>query len=218
MAGSAVKKVAGVAYPLKRYAALNQCAYCDATDNLSDEHIIPFGLGGELVLPKGSCEKHRKATSKVEDFALRRYLCPLRSHLGLPSRKPHLRPDGYPFTLKRGSLSWKRKVLLKDHPGLVRFVIFDPPGRVAGRSETSRGVMLLDAPLPGLDSWEEVKASRFTWHIKFHQTPDLPEQLIAGREAIYFRHFLAMIAVFSATLMWRVTPSPTLLLNICARS
>lgn len=127
------KNPAGLSYPSKRYAPLNQCAYCDATDNLSDEHIIAFGLGGELVLPKGSCEKHRKATSKVEDFVLRRYLCPLRSHLGLPSRKLHLRPDGYPLILKRGAHSWKQKVSLQDHPGMVRFVIFDPPGRVAGR-------------------------------------------------------------------------------------
>jgi pimeloyl-ACP methyl ester carboxylesterase len=56
--------------------------------------------------------------------------------------------------------------------------------------ETSRGVMMLDAPLPGLGSWDAVKTSRITWHINFHQTPDLPEQLIAGREAIYLRHFL----------------------------
>jgi pimeloyl-ACP methyl ester carboxylesterase len=56
--------------------------------------------------------------------------------------------------------------------------------------ETSRGVLLLDAPLPGLGAWPAVKTSRITWHINFHQTPDLPEQLIAGREAIYLRHFL----------------------------
>jgi pimeloyl-ACP methyl ester carboxylesterase len=56
--------------------------------------------------------------------------------------------------------------------------------------ETSRGVMMLDAPLPGLGLWNTVKASPITWHINFQQTPDLPEQLIAGREAIYFRHFL----------------------------
>ena len=29
--------------------------------------------------------------------------------------------------------SWKQQVKLGDHPGIVRFVIFDPPGRVAGR-------------------------------------------------------------------------------------
>jgi len=56
--------------------------------------------------------------------------------------------------------------------------------------ETSRGVMMLDAPLPGLGSWGAVKTSHITWHINFQQTPDLPEQLIAGREAIYLRHFL----------------------------
>jgi pimeloyl-ACP methyl ester carboxylesterase len=56
--------------------------------------------------------------------------------------------------------------------------------------ETCRGVMLLDAPVPGLGPWDAVKANPIVWHIHFQQTPDLPEQLIAGREAIYFRHFL----------------------------
>ncbi len=56
--------------------------------------------------------------------------------------------------------------------------------------ETCRGVMLLDSPVPGLGPWDAVKASPITWHINFQQTPDLPEQLLAGREAIYFRHFL----------------------------
>lgn len=56
--------------------------------------------------------------------------------------------------------------------------------------ETSRGVMLLDAPIPGLRPWDAVKANPLLWHIHFQQTPDLPEQLIAGRETIYFRHFL----------------------------
>jgi pimeloyl-ACP methyl ester carboxylesterase len=56
--------------------------------------------------------------------------------------------------------------------------------------ETIRGVMLLDAPVPGVGPWDAVKANPIIWHIHFQQTPDLPEQLIAGREAIYFRHFL----------------------------
>ncbi len=128
-----MKRGVDIRFPSKRYAPLNRCAYCDATEDLSEEHIIPLGLGGDLVLPKGSCGRHRKATCKVEDFVLRRYLCALRSHLSLPSRRPHLRPDGYPLVLKRGHHSWKQKVNLADHPGIVRFVIFDPPGRVAGR-------------------------------------------------------------------------------------
>ena len=56
--------------------------------------------------------------------------------------------------------------------------------------ETSRGVMMLDAPLPGLGPWDAVRANPITWHISFQQTRGLPEQLLAGREAIYLRHFL----------------------------
>jgi pimeloyl-ACP methyl ester carboxylesterase len=56
--------------------------------------------------------------------------------------------------------------------------------------ETSRGVMILDVPLPGLGPWARIEADPILWHIHFQQTPDLPEQLIAGRQAIYFRHFL----------------------------
>jgi len=56
--------------------------------------------------------------------------------------------------------------------------------------ESIRGAMLLDAPLPGLGPWDAVKANHITWHINFQQTPNLPEQLIAGREAVYLRYFL----------------------------
>src|ERR1700674_282387 len=56
--------------------------------------------------------------------------------------------------------------------------------------ETSRGVMMLDTPLPSLGPWDAVKANPITWHINFQQTPGLPEQLLAGREAIYLRYFL----------------------------
>lgn len=56
--------------------------------------------------------------------------------------------------------------------------------------ETSRGVMMLDAPLPGLGPWEEIKASPMAWHINFHQAPALAERLLSGRQATYFRYFL----------------------------
>jgi hypothetical protein len=121
------------AYPKKLYSPVDACVYCGEKGGLSTEHIIPLAFGGELILPKASCEAHRKVTSRVEDFILRRYLCPLRSHLGLPSRRPTLRPDGYPLKLSRNGQSWKKKVSLKDHPGFFRFMLLDRPGKVAGR-------------------------------------------------------------------------------------
>ena len=52
--------------------------------------------------------------------------------------------------------------------------------------QATRGVMILDVPIPGLEPWEQVKADPVLWHFGFHQTPNAPERLIAGREAIYF--------------------------------
>ncbi len=55
--------------------------------------------------------------------------------------------------------------------------------------ETARGVMILDVAFPGLEPWEDILGDRYFWHIRFHQT-DLPEELVAGRQALYFRYFL----------------------------
>lgn len=81
------------------------------------------------------------------------------------------------------------------HLGHVYLVGHDIGGMVAYAfvrryPETSRGAMIIDVPLPGIGPWDAVKADPFAWHIMFHQTPDLPEQLLAGRETIYFRYFL----------------------------
>ena len=53
--------------------------------------------------------------------------------------------------------------------------------------ESTRGVMILDAPLHGIEPWAELKADPALWHFGFHQTPSVPEKLIAGRESVYLR-------------------------------
>jgi hypothetical protein len=149
---SATNAAQTYAYPTKTYPPLNKCAYCPASEaasleQLTTEHIIPFGFGGRLILPKASCKFHQKETCKIEDFILRRYLCALRSHLALPSRNPGGRPDGYTLKLRRGLHSWKQKVKLADHPGFVRFMMFEPPGRISGRAreEKTFSVRFIDA-------------------------------------------------------------------------
>ena len=39
-----------------------------------------------------------------------------------------------------------------------------------------------------------VKSDPRLWHFQFHATPELPEQLVAGREAIYFQDFVNRLA------------------------
>jgi pimeloyl-ACP methyl ester carboxylesterase len=53
-----------------------------------------------------------------------------------------------------------------------------------------RGAMILETPIAGLDPWQEVISDPKLWHIGFHQTPELPERLLAGRQSIYFGIFL----------------------------
>jgi pimeloyl-ACP methyl ester carboxylesterase len=59
----------------------------------------------------------------------------------------------------------------------------------------TRGVMILDSPLPGIEPWDEIKANPALWHFAFHQTPDLPEKLLAGRQSMYFREFFDRLAL-----------------------
>lgn len=121
-------------YPSKVYAPPKHCAYCPSTEGLTNEHIIAYGLGSELIFRDASCNACREATSKVEDFVLRRYLGPLRSYLSLPSRKPRQRPDGYKLKLTGHGRTWTQKVSLSEHPGIIKFMMFsEAPGRIAGR-------------------------------------------------------------------------------------
>jgi len=54
----------------------------------------------------------------------------------------------------------------------------------------TRGLMIFDVALPGLDPWQDILDHPAFWHIRFHQT-ELPEKLVAGRQSEYFRYFLS---------------------------
>ncbi|WMB74678.1 hypothetical protein RA178_08775 [Shewanella oncorhynchi] len=73
--------------PKFEYSPVNQCIYCgNSKDKLTDEHIIPFGLNGNFVLPKSSCAKCAEITSKVELRVLRGFLDVGRRAMGVSSR------------------------------------------------------------------------------------------------------------------------------------
>ena len=51
----------------------------------------------------------------------------------------------------------------------------------------TRGVAILDGPLPGTHSTDLMVKLPFLWHFAFHRLPRLPERLIAGHEYTYFK-------------------------------
>lgn len=69
------------------------CIYCGATDiELSDEHVVPFSLGGKAIVPDASCPKCSDITSQNELAISRKLLGPFRVRADLPTRRPNKRP------------------------------------------------------------------------------------------------------------------------------
>jgi HNH endonuclease len=69
-----------------RSAEIGACIYCGSLENLTEEHIIPYGLGGNLSLKKASCSNCAKITGKLEQTLLRGHWWPQRFRSKLQSR------------------------------------------------------------------------------------------------------------------------------------
>ncbi|HEY1929628.1 MAG TPA: alpha/beta hydrolase [Caulobacteraceae bacterium] len=53
----------------------------------------------------------------------------------------------------------------------------------------TRGTLLMDSPIPGLEGWSDVERDPSVWHVHFFQTPGLPEKLLAGRQNALLDYF-----------------------------
>jgi len=69
-----------------KYDTINQCIYCGSIESLSDEHVLPYGLAGEILLKQASCASCAKETGRLEQRLLRGHWWPYRQFLGLKSR------------------------------------------------------------------------------------------------------------------------------------
>lgn len=86
-----------------QYDPIGHCIYCGTTDGrLGREHVMPFGMHGEMVLPKSSCDECSKITGKIENFVLGHMLIKLRIRYGLKSRKKkkNQRPQSFNITVE----------------------------------------------------------------------------------------------------------------------
>jgi pimeloyl-ACP methyl ester carboxylesterase len=55
--------------------------------------------------------------------------------------------------------------------------------------DSTRTVMILETPIPGIEPWLDLDIDVPLWHGAFHMVPGLPEALVADRQAVYFRYF-----------------------------
>lgn len=115
--------------PPERFAEVGVCIYCGVTARLEDEHIIPFGLGGNAVLPAASCRACASITSRFEFDVLRGPMRPVRIALGVQSRRKHAgAPTQLPLRVRRGE-QWETISLpYQDYPLVLEFFVFGVPG------------------------------------------------------------------------------------------
>src|SRR6266478_5809071 len=77
------------------------CIYCGRTEELTDEHVVPFALGGNLILPDASCSECNKITSAFEQRVLRGFMQHARVAGHFPTRRPKERPTTIPIEIKQ---------------------------------------------------------------------------------------------------------------------
>ncbi len=137
-------------------AEIGRCIYCGSTfPPLTDEHIIPFGLGGDDVLAAASCTTCQRAINQgYESRLLRSSWLPFRTLLGLPTRNVPERPTHFRAELNRDGAWVTEDVPVAAYPAIVSWPVFYPPSSLDGRPETGlrfRGLRSIAVNQPTLD-------------------------------------------------------------------
>lgn len=116
----------------RRQNGVGRCIYCGATSGLSREHVLPYGLGGDLVLNGASCGTCSTETSRFELRLLRGHWWPYRLCLGLPSRRSGEQVPDLPVKVKRqDGTEWQAYIPMASQTIAMAFV-FDPPSILSG--------------------------------------------------------------------------------------
>jgi len=109
---------------------IGRCIYCGKQkEKLTDEHVIPYALGGSVVLKNASCENCRDITSRHEANPLSKHWAEVRAFLKYPSRKRKFDEETFKLdvVLNNGeetTLSLKREEIL----GVTQFLEYSLPG------------------------------------------------------------------------------------------
>lgn len=116
---------------------VGQCIYCGSDDpDLTTEHVIPFGLGGRLKLPKSSCEKCRVDTHGFETDVLRGMLRDFREASGYPSRHRKDRRTHIQRFRRSSDGLVADEIPASEYPRILMLIALPKPGVLVGRDPT----------------------------------------------------------------------------------
>lgn len=121
------------------FQSIGRCIYCGATEELSDEHIIPYSLVGDYVFKKASCSACARITSREELWAARGVFGRLREAHKFPTRKrkDKIKNAGVKVTIVTGDKTTEVTVPSDQAPTSPLFApIFPPAGILVDRLPT----------------------------------------------------------------------------------
>jgi hypothetical protein len=131
-----------------RAASAGLCIYCGRTDGLTDEHIVPFGLGGNLILPDASCGECNKITSAFEHKVLRGFMRDARTAGGFQTRRPKDRPATIPISIKQDGQFKSVQVPSSEAFGMLMLPKLGPAAFLAG-GPPAQGVNIVGTQMIG---------------------------------------------------------------------
>lgn len=150
--------------------------YCGETENLTKEHIIPLGMGGDLVFPKSSCKRCAKVTSLDERKVLRGFMYEGRLAGNLPSRRKGKQPKTFTRILARDDdVEFTKELLVNSGISVIHLPIFDNPGMLGGEFPSSGiNIRELGSIHLNTDSMHELNSNEGVTSFKFQTEIDVP--------------------------------------------
>jgi hypothetical protein len=112
---------------------IGECIYCGTVEgSLGKEHAIPYGLNGPWTLLRASCPRCADITSRFEQDTLRSLLSPVRTVLGMQTRRPTVRPKSLALVLESNGVQRTIRVPSSEFPLYLPTPVFPPPRCLAG--------------------------------------------------------------------------------------
>lgn len=134
--------------------------YIEEQAELSDEHIIPFGLGGTLLFEKSSCQECARITSQIEQNVMRGFLYYPRVIGKLPTRNKKDRPKQIKLEcIDKNEAITQKDFNLDEAVSILLLPVLGQPGCMLGRNYPVDQIDIhgIDWKLLGKDTVEFLK-------------------------------------------------------------
>ncbi|PQZ52124.1 hypothetical protein CQ052_03900 [Ochrobactrum sp. MYb15] len=186
------RKVKVVAHQFFR--PVNRCIYCGGSNGkLTDEHIVPFSLGGTIVLPKASCEDCQNRINVFETSISTQTYISFRSAQRFPSRTKSLL-DSIPVIFRVGQTETRREIPIDDAPVSYTIPHFSLPPYVPGSTGNSPVVLHMH------------EADQQKWNRLFRTYFPKAETATVHSDGMRIEYFVRLMFKIAYGFAWLVDP------------